>query len=175
MTRPTTSLAGLLVLILAACRGTLPCPDCDPDDEDLGAEDPVTDLPCGGADLQTDVLNCGSCGFECPVLNPDTEYAVGQCNDGVCGGPYWYEEVYYEFPFDYPAISCAKVCANNSRACVERGCSGKTGYMCGYFFQEGCLQTLLGITDWTGECAENVPWPDYDPPDAQPALGCCCE
>jgi hypothetical protein len=174
MNRPTTFLAALLVLTLAGCRGALPCPDCDPDDDPM-AEDAVPDLPCGGVDLQTDPLNCGSCGLECPVLYADTEYAVGQCNDGVCGGPYWYEEAYYEFPFVYPAISCAEICANDSRTCVERGCSGKTGYMCGYLWQEGCLNAEFPLMiGWTGGCTENVSWPEFDL-SLQPALGCCCD
>ena len=163
-----------LILTLAGCRGPLPCPDCEADDE----EDPVPDLPCGGADLQTDALNCGSCGNECPIGHAGTEYAVGQCKDGQCGGLNWYEQVYSD-PDDLPQISCAEACASDSATCVEQGCSGKTGYICAYFFGEGCLFTdpFAAITDWTGACADDVPWPDFDPPDdgVRPALGCCCE
>jgi hypothetical protein len=63
---PTTTKTIKLILFtaftlsLTGCRGALPCPDCDPDDDPM-AEGAVPDLPCGGADLQTDALNCGSC------------------------------------------------------------------------------------------------------------------
>jgi len=138
------------------------------------AGDPVSYIPCDGADLQNDTLNCGSCGLECPVLYADTEYAVGQCNDGVCGGPYWYETLYNETPFFHPTISCAEMCADNSRTCVARGCSGKTGYMCAYALGEGCLINFMGIVAWTGECNEDIPPFELDT-GVVPAIGCCCD
>jgi hypothetical protein len=160
----------LVALALVGCRAPLPCPECGVADD---MEEPVFDLPCGGADLESDVLNCGSCGNVCTVLYPDTQYAVGQCNAGECGGPFWYENE-YEHPNVVPTISCDEVCADYGRTCVAQGCSGKTGYMCGYFFQEGCLNNFFGITDWLGACTEAVAWPEIDP-GVQPAVGCCCE
>jgi hypothetical protein len=160
----------LLALTALGCRAPLPCPDCDEVADEHA--DPTPDLPCGGADFQTDSYNCGACGNECPMLNPDTDYTVGQCNAGECGGPYWYEQLFD--PLQLPPVSCDEVCAGHSRTCVERGCSGKTGFMCGYLFQEGCLNTLFGITDWFGPCAEPVEWHDPDINDTA-SLHCCCE
>jgi hypothetical protein len=63
-TRSTTLTALLLFLSIAGCRGPLPCTGCEEQGED---ESPPDDLPCGGADLMTDNLNCGACGNECAV------------------------------------------------------------------------------------------------------------
>jgi hypothetical protein len=166
----------LVALALVGCRAPLPCPECGVADD---MEEPVFDLPCGGADLESDVLNCGSCGNVCNVLHPDTQYAVGQCNAGECGGPFWYEELYDVL--ELPAVSCDDLCQAHSSTCHERGCSGKTGFMCGYIWGQGCLNPggptgtdFPGITDWTGACAEPVAWPEMDL-DVTPALHCCCE
>jgi len=48
-----------------ACGQSQQCDSCD-EDQDLGAE-LVPDLPCAGADLETEDLNCGSCGNECII------------------------------------------------------------------------------------------------------------
>ena len=73
-----------------ACRQPLPCDDCDAhEDEQDAAEDPIPDLPCGGADLMTDNDNCGVCGNECDVWYEGTEWEGGGCEAGKCG-PRWH-------------------------------------------------------------------------------------
>ncbi len=70
-----------LGLVLAACRPGQPCPSCEDDEAELGdVADVPADLPCGGADLQTDDFNCGECGNICTVKADGTDYEAG----GMC-------------------------------------------------------------------------------------------
>ena len=93
METKTTARAIYLTLALVAgatacgARNPIPCSDCDDAADDM-QEDPVPDLPFGGADLLTDPLNCGSCGNDC-VQYAGTEWEVGSCQTGVCSGSSW--------------------------------------------------------------------------------------
>src|SRR5690606_20805935 len=120
------------VLALTACGSSTPtpdpCPDCEGAD-DMPAE-PITDLPCGGADLQNDDLNCGACGNECPVEYADGPFEAGNCNGGKCG-PRWFAAFLGPDPgndVEAPQMTCEEVCADFEAPCVERGCAGLTGY-----------------------------------------------
>jgi len=83
-----------LALAALACRPPQPCDEGCEDGADDVSEDSdlpaLTDLPCGGADLMTDDLNCGSCGNECYIQDTDTAVTGewrggGHCVDGQCG------------------------------------------------------------------------------------------
>lgn len=161
-----------MLVSLGGCRDPLPCSDCDVGDEQPIADFPSSDLPCGGADLLTDDLNCGSCDVECLVVYPETDYEAGHCSERQCG-PLWYEELYPAVPPNPPAVTCDQLCAQRSATCVEQGCSGKTAFSCGLVFGSGCDLTSPGALDWTGPCSEEVPWFSFDP-GVQPKLGCCC-
>jgi hypothetical protein len=155
-----------LALLLIGCGQPLPCPDCNSEDDEA-----IPDLPCGGADLQTDDFNCGMCGNECVVYRAGTDYEAGNCREGRCG-PHWYNK---QYPLadagNLPKASCQDVCAEHSVSCVVQGCSGKTGYMChiGDDFSPACTPI-----DWTGLCTAHVPWPDFGG-SVIPVLYCCCE
>ena len=104
---------------LMACRDPLPCDDCDEADA-AEAEAPG---PCGGADLQTDNANCGSCGTECYIAFEGTEWEAGGCVNGECG-PNW--TTCLAPPVD-GQITCAEVCeiyAVSGYSCVDEGCGG---------------------------------------------------
>jgi hypothetical protein len=113
-----TSLAAAL-LMLTACQLDDACPDCDPV--------AISDLPCNGADLQNDDLNCGSCGHECNILWPDSDYAVGGCVEGECGPRWSGERTMVGPPYD---STCTEECALAGQECVPDGCAGMTGFVC---------------------------------------------
>lgn len=169
MTRATILITPALALLLSGCRPSTPCPDCD--------DEPIPDLPCGGADLSADNSNCGTCDNACTIDYPGTPYEVGNCSEGECG-PRWYVEQYDSIQWNGPPppeVTCEQVCALQGTSCVAQGCSDKTGYMCSTLFGEGCsLADDGGIFDWAGACDENVPWPDFYF-GWMPMLGCCCE
>jgi hypothetical protein len=162
---PTITQCCCVVVLLAGCGPSDLCPDCVD-------EEPIPDLPCGGADLQTDDLNCGTCGNECWVDGKGTDYEAGSCHEGQCG-PHWYYKQYLSAggpSGEFPKASCDDVCTENSVSCVAEGCSGKTGYMCGL----GDFTGECPPIDWTGPCAMDVPWPDFGG-SVIPVLTCCCE
>jgi hypothetical protein len=143
-----------LVSAAAACRGPMPCPDCDSAD-DVQADDMQNDpdLPCGGADFLTDPRNCGACGNEC-VDYPGTEWEVGSCQMGVCTGPFWSSCTGETF-----GATCAEICAGYTASCVAKGCSGNTTLL---FKNEGDF-SWCNIPDDTpvtidGACDEPIPW-----------------
>jgi len=77
------------LLPLVACRPGQPCPTCDADgvgDDDLPDDgEDIPDLPCGGADLQTDRYNCGTCGKSCLAARGESPRAasLGLFAEGV--------------------------------------------------------------------------------------------
>jgi hypothetical protein len=159
----------------AACRQPTPRPASENDDDDVANgndqanenEDiPQPDLPCGGADLMTDNLNCGTCGHECPLWYEGTMYEAGTCNAGVCG-PRWAE---CTFGF----LNCAEICAAFGTTCVSNGCSGYTGLLFGVNFGNGCdADEYVPEATLTGGCNEPIPWePSGDFPRE---VMCCCD
>jgi hypothetical protein len=152
------SLSFALVLGATACRGPVPCPDCDDAADDMQADDmpenAVPDLPCGGADLLTDPRNCGSCGYDCRLF-PDTEWEVGSCQMGACIGPTWgicIGELY--------GATCGELCAVEDRSCVAKGCSGNTALV---FWNEADFDACRIPDDkpsatMDGPCDEPIAW-----------------
>jgi hypothetical protein len=177
MKRP--ALIQFLLLSLAACGPGQPCPTCDDDgaDDDQPADmaDELPDLPCGGADLQNDDWNCGTCGNPCVVGGAD-EYEAGGCIDGVCG-PSWFGNNWFE----PTSLTCNDVCATatgGNSSCRANGCVGLTGFIC---------QAVPSVSDWceafggpgslllelSGPCDESIPWPDIVHGGVRLVL-CCC-
>jgi hypothetical protein len=152
------SLIFALVCGATACRGPVPCPDCDDAADDMQVDDmpenTVPDLPCGGADLQTDPRNCGSCGGNC-LEYPDTEWEVGSCQMGECNGPYWgicIGELY--------GANCGELCAVEDRSCVAKGCAGHTALV---FRNQGDFDACRIPDDqpnatMDGPCDEPIDW-----------------
>ena len=166
-------------LLLGACQPRLPCPDCDDDDaaeqpEDLPMETP--DLPCGGADLQSDDANCGECGNSCLVRGRD-EYEAGHCSAGVCG-PTWFVEEWLE----PTPLTCDEVCGaqiDGSLACRANGCAELTGLVCESIDGGGCVVVFPGgsgplLAEFTGSCSETLPWIDTQAGGSRLAV-CCCD
>lgn len=60
-----------------------PSTDEEPDGAAPEPEPECTDCPKGCFDLDTDVLNCGSCGLKCPA--PEAAGSLATCTKGVCG------------------------------------------------------------------------------------------
>jgi hypothetical protein len=172
-TRTTRILAFVGMFAVSACRDKPTCLDCDDAGEakndeadDNGA--PAPDLSCGGADLMTDNLNCGTCGNECVLYYAETEYEAGTCNEGVCG-PGWTDCL--------PEIheNCEDLCVGYGATCVPNGCAGLTGLVftvnidgigCGGFWH-----TL--VAEMSGGCDEPIPWMPIgqDPRHVE----CCCD
>lgn len=172
--RAPTSLLLPLTLLLAGCRNLPPCQDCEDDAAEDDASMPdlpaVPDLPCGGADLMTDNLNCGTCGHECGLWFPDTALEAGGCVDGVCG-PGWSNC----FSEAANVGNCSDVCAAYELSCVPNGCAGYTGV----------LYDIVGIDDvcgplWEGRqfvaveggCEAPIPWMDMN--EYPREVMCCC-
>jgi hypothetical protein len=173
MATHTSPHAIYLILILVAgttaCRGPMPCTDCDDDDDaaDDMQEDPIPDLPCGGADLMTDPRNCGSCGNDC-LEYPDTEWQAGSCQMGECAGPYWHECQWEGFN-----VNCHDVCG--AGVCVARGCSGYTALL---NWNNGDFGPLCEVAydppyaTMSGSCDEPIPWEDHG--SIRTYAMCCC-
>jgi hypothetical protein len=94
-----------------------PLAPSEEDDSTSGSDDADDSSECPGADLQTDAMNCGSCGNECAFdpLDP----SVGGCAAGECA-PLWSECHLAE------SSTCSEVCGEASLTCVEGGCAGAT-------------------------------------------------
>jgi hypothetical protein len=163
--------ASLLLLLLSACNR--PGEDGTVASEEEGVP---SDLPCGGANLETDDLNCGTCGNACNVMWPDTNYAAGGCKEGECGrtwtgiGP---------LPPPPEFRTCEELCSWGDIPCVPRGCSGLTAYVCvieGDFGDQCNLDRYTAAVDFSGECDEPIPYPDlYDPETfIFVHFACCC-
>ncbi|PRQ06534.1 hypothetical protein [Enhygromyxa salina] len=147
-----------------ACRAPLPCPDCDEQDgpEDEQEDGPVPDLPCGGADLMTDNLNCGTCGNECTVFFEGLEWEAGSCQAGECG-PIWVECMQEGF-----GATCEELCKLHEASCVPNGCAGSTALLMAKLY--GCDPDDEPIKTMVGACDEPIPWSDEDVTHAR----CCC-
>lgn len=166
-----------LLLLLAACNRPQPCPNCEGEDIAAEEEGVLPDLPCEGADLQTDDLNCGICGNACDVMWPGTKYAAGGCTNGECG-PTWGPLL--TLPPPPVAFTCAEKCAVGNIACVPRGCSGMTAFVCqtiGDFGSQCNLGNPLNeaLIDVSGECDEVIPYPNNVEPGTFIDFACCCE
>ena len=172
----SVGLASLAVVFLAACRPGQPCPSCEDagDDGDETADipdvaEPIPDLPCDGADLQTDDDNCGECGNECWV-NGAGDYRVGGCVDGACG-PVWWGKQW----LGPDGSSCADVCAETGLSCRADACAGLTGFVCEAAFDAPCDTFTFGsapFAEVTGSCTEPIDWPEQAL--GQIKLYCCC-
>lgn len=137
----------------------------------------MPDLPCGGADLQTDDFNCGECGKVCAVKAGGTEYEVGGCVAGVCGANTWKGQEWLE----PTPLTCAEVCAKASfgeLSCQVNGCSelALTAFVCESIFGQPCL--LAGsvervMSEFSGACDEPLPWPDAIEEGTRNVF-CCC-
>jgi hypothetical protein len=154
-----------LVLGATACgaRNPIPCSDCDDAADDM-QEDPVPDLPCGGADLMTDLYNCGSCGNACSQWFPHTEWESGSCQDGVCRGPSW-----SHCKWKSSGSTCAEICA--PAKCVPNGCSGHTALL---DWADGSFDycNVPPYATMDGPCDEPIPW-EGDAWDGIYVM-CCC-
>jgi hypothetical protein len=175
-------------LLLASCVQSdpdpSPSPEVDPGSgldvglaEETGETGAPPDLPCADLDFMTDDLNCGSCGHECPILWPGTDYEAGHCLEGQCG-PNW-AGFYPMVPTPDP-MTCDKMCGFDGKACVPGGCSGKTGLVCINSEQLGNHCDLgdpseQALYDLMGECDEIPPQPGILEPGFYPYLNCCCE
>jgi hypothetical protein len=179
-TRTTLMLAFVGAFGTSACRGKLPCPDCGDDvaaegDDDTPMPDiPVPDLPCGGADLMTDNLNCGTCGHEC--VNSwyrETEYEAGTCKAGVCGPASW--STCTQGDKSSPWQNCSDICTSLNRVCVPNGCAGLTGLVFTLNFDGwGCSAShYTPAAEISGGCDEPIPW--MNPGDGLMAAQCCCD
>jgi hypothetical protein len=170
-TRAILMLSLLGVFGISACRDKLPCPDCD---EEVAAEDnddtPLPDLPCGGADLMTDNLNCGTCGHECVLYYAETEYEAGTCTAGVCG-PGWSNCA----PESDLWENCSDICIALGETCVSNGCAGLTGMMFTLNIDGGGC----GVPEYTpveimsGGCDQPIPWMDTG--ENPRHVECCCD
>lgn len=162
-------LALVALLDTTGCHTPAPSPDCMIEQEDGDDATELPDLPCGGADLMTDNLNCGTCGHECLLWDPGTDYEAGTCSAGVCG-PGW-SDCLSDL---YALNTCAEICAAFEVACVPKGCSGYTGLLYQVLFGEGCDPYVEPpVATMTGSCNEPIPW--MTPSDYPLHTMCCCD
>jgi hypothetical protein len=168
-TRAMLILTFVGVFGLSACRDKPTCLDCEDAAEAEDNDDiPLSDLPCDGADLMTDNLNCGTCGHECFLWYVGTEYEAGTCKEGKCG-PVW--STCIEGP---PLANCAEVCAAFSHTCVANGCSGKTAMLFDALYGAGCGPSDgAPVVTLTGGCDEPIPW--MTPTENHIEVTCCCD
>lgn len=169
MNTKTLCFLASILMLPAGCGGhVVPCSDCEADDAAEQDDAPLPDLPCGGADLMTDNLNCGSCGHECVLNDEGTPYEAGTCNMGECG-PLW-SACLPEVP---TLVTCADVCEGYDRSCVAKGCSGYTGILYDVNLDGwGC-----GVGEpskvMTEGCDAPIPWMTTGDNPLQ--VMCCCD
>jgi hypothetical protein len=161
---------------MSACRGKPTCLDCedaaeaeDNDASPLSDLPPLPDLPCGGADLLTDNLNCGTCGHECGLWYVGTEYEAGTCKEGECG-PVWSSCIAESINGDW--VTCSDICLALGENCMANGCSGLTGMMFDVIFGNGCGD-FPPIVTLTGGCNQPIPW--MTPTENHIEVACCCD
>jgi hypothetical protein len=160
--------AMLLLLGAAGCRNPLPCTGCEEaaDDADADADEPLPDLPCGGADLMTDNLNCGTCGNACGVWYEGTEWQAGGCEQGECSAIAW-----SGCAAESIGSTCEEICG--SRECLPGGCSGLTAmvFETGHF--DPCYTSEVDpVLVLKGACDEPIPW---EVSEGIRQVSCCCE
>jgi hypothetical protein len=162
---PTFCLLAALSLSAVACRDPIPCSDCDDAAADMEGE-PMPDLPCGGADLMTDPLNCGSCGNHCQWF-PGTEWEAGGCTNGECVGPSWSDC----WPEGF-GPTCGAICMASGATCVATGCSGYTALLMqvGNDFDPACL-TPEPYATMQGSCDDLIPYES----NGTTYVRCCCD
>jgi len=166
-------------LSAVGCRGASPCTGCeeqaerdtgDTGDGDGDGDEPLPDLPCGGADLMTDNLNCGTCGNECVVWYEGTEWQAGGCEQGECSRAGW-----SSCSAENVGATCEEICLG--RECLPGGCSGLTAmvFEVGHF--SPCPHAEAPQVAMTGACDEPIPWevPDNENMESSRAVKCCCE
>lgn len=166
------------VVIITACRGPLPCVDCDEyaDEDEPPADVPepapsLPDLPCGGADLMNDSHNCGSCGNECPLWYEGTEWEAGTCVGGMCG-PSWTTCTTDNGVF----TTCEALCGFGTSPCVPHGCSGLTALLfdvLDFSFTPCDIELSSPYAVMTGACDEPIPWESDI--DSSTSVQCCCD
>lgn len=158
-------LVAALHLGVMACHGPIPCPDCDDSAAEMEEVDPIPDLPCGGADLMTDPVNCGTCGTSCSVWFPNTEWVAGSCQNGECVGPGWSNCLPEGF-----GPTCGSICTASGAVCVAEGCSGYTALLVkGGGIDVTCAPPPPHAT-MQGSCEEAIPYDD----DGTTYVMCCC-
>ncbi len=156
-----------LLIGVGACGSPPLCTDCDVSDADVDSEEGEEapgDLPCGGADLQTDDKNCGSCGSRCYVWYSGTEWEAGGCVAGECA-PLWTD---CESGF----ATCAERCAQTDQPCIEGGCAGVSGFFVDVLAFDGCNPPALFKTPLES-CDDEIDWNKDDLEVVRQAL-CCC-
>lgn len=134
----------LVTLPLAlGCGRPQACSDSgcdDPADSEDSEDGPVTDLPCGGADLLTDDFNCGECGRVCPISWDDGPYGSGHCREGECG-----PQLDLCALLSDPVDTCTEICAQSGAMQCVVGCPGVANeWVAGLYYEEtvpftGCL------------------------------------
>jgi hypothetical protein len=180
MKRPQSFARALLLLplLLASCSSPASVESTDRgDDGEESDTGTPPDLPCGGADFMTDDRNCGTCGNECGVVWPGTDYTVGGCVAGECG-PVWSKPLLMPHPPE--VLTCNDVCGLDDRKCLPRACADLTGYVCVGLEEYGATCNLGNPKNFppievVTDCDESVPYPNGLDDTDQAYLGCCCE
>lgn len=157
-----------VVFFGVACQDPLPCTDCFEDAE--MDDDPIPDLPCGGADLTSDNANCGECGNVCDVAAVGTEWEAGGCFGGECA-PLWAGCL----PLvESPSRTCAEVCAVFDKNCMANQCAGNTALLFAGVFDQSCWSPLVPFQELGGGCDAELPW-EPPGPDLAVSAECCCQ
>ncbi len=162
-----------LSVTIIACNRPLPCPDdeCEDADDEPSAEDAGTkpfDLPCGGADLETDDLNCGACGNACETSYVDTPYGAGYCENSKCN-----PMLHQCYLLGEQVNTCDQLCAITGGTCVARGCPGvQNERITALLFMSMAGPCLPGAPaeERIQDCDEPI---EYDPLNYWSAH-CCC-
>jgi hypothetical protein len=129
---------------------------------------PVADLPCGGADLETNNENCGTCGNECRVSFAGTKWEAGACVNAECG-PNWSGLIGQQSP---PLETCVDVCEFFSATCVSGGCAGVTGIMIDIPWFDPPVD--IGSIDTTEIATCNDPLHFTSDDETHSEVLCCC-
>jgi hypothetical protein len=132
--------------------GDLTTTDGETTSDGCGAGEELCDGTC--ANVQSDDLNCGSCGNVCDVVG-----TTGGCTNGACA-PALSECVIV----DDPPRSCNEICGDFEKICVDLGCNGMTFYW--YGSSNACEQ--LAGTENTNDCTHPMV-------QAGVLIRCCCQ
>ncbi len=143
--------------------------DADGPKQDMGSPDVGPDSgdgeDCGGADLQTDDLNCGACSVQCSWTDVG-DYPTGHCVGGDCA-PTW-----GACELADGGATCADQCGSDG--CAANGCNGLTALLYRYPLGQPdatCHNIAgAGIEELTIGCEDTIP---YDQ-DSSDLATCCC-